>query len=322
LATVVHNSQLEQFQQFEKKYNKIYQNEQERQFRMQIFETNLVRINLLNRRQGANSTVFGVTKFADLTPDEFYSKYLIKDLEQKREKNRASNKKLHLEIPEGFSIPNSFDWRNKKGIVSPVKDQGMCGSCWAFSATEAIESQWALAGHTLTSLSPQQIVDCDKGRGDLGCEGGDTPTAYEYVIAAGGLDTEKSYPYAGTDQDCKVNNNTRVAKISNWGYITQNQNETEMQAALVLRGPLSICVDATTWQFYFGGVVSWYCARDLDHCVVITGFQDYTTWDDVVMPIWMIRNSWGSDWGEEGYIYVERGYDLCGVADEVTLPIV
>jgi len=136
------------------------------------------------------------------------------------------------------------------------------------------------------------------------------------------MDTFNAYPYTGEDGTCAFSKSGVVAKISNWAYITKNKNETQMQIGLVEKGPLSICVDAASWQFYFGGVVSHFCGNDLDHCVMITGFEDYTTWDGVVKKIWLIRNSWGADWGEDGYIYVERGGDLCGVGDEVTVPIV
>jgi len=173
----------------------------------------------------------------------------------------------------------------------------------------------------LISLSPQQIVDCDLGNGDEGCNGGDTPTAYEYVIKTGGMETWDNYPYVGEDQTCAFKSSDVVAKISNWTYITTNKNETQMQIGLLERGPLSICVDAASWQVYIGGVVSDLCGDSLDHCVMITGFADYT---DVfgTYPIWNVRNSWGEDWGENGYIWIERGYDLCGVADEVTIPLV
>jgi len=219
-----------------------------------------------------------------------------------------------------MDLPNSFDWRDK-GAVTDVYDQGQCGSCWAFSATEAIESAWFLGGNKLVSLSPQQIVDCDQGRGDEGCDGGDTPTAYEYVISAGGMDTLDSYPYTAEDDTCAFKTQNIAAKISNWTYITQNKNETQMQVGLISSGPLSICVDAASWQFYFGGVITDLCGTDLDHCVLITGYQNSYQSTFGTYDIWLIRNSWGADWGESGYIYVERGYDLCGVGDEVTVPL-
>jgi len=206
--------------------------------------------------------------------------------------------------------------------VTDVYDQGQCGSCWAFSATEAIESQWALAGNTLTSLSVQQVVDCDTKGQDEGCNGGDTPTAYQYVINQGGMNSWSDYPYTGEDDSCSFKANNVKAKISSWEYVTKNANETEMQYALVAKGPLSICVDALSWQFYFGGIIQNLCGNDLDHCVLITGFdvRENVFYENV--QIWNIRNSWGADWGENGYVWVQRDYDLCGVADEVTLPIV
>jgi len=219
------------------------------------------------------------------------------------------------------NLPTSFDWRDK-GAVTPVKNQGMCGSCWAFSTVEAIESSWFLAGHKLITLSEQQIVDCDVNNGDEGCDGGDTTTAYQYVMKTGGLDTEANYPYTGEDDDCSFSKANVSATISNWTYVTTNSNETEMQVALVEKAPLSICVDAETWQFYIEGVIQIWCGNNLDHCVMIVGFEDYTTFFGETVPIWLIRNSWGADWGEDGYIYVERNKDLCGVADEVTLPII
>jgi len=254
----------------------------------------------------------------DLTPEEFRQMYLMPEGSIKKTTQQ------YINLPQSQAIPVSFDWNDKKA-VTPVYDQGQCGSCWAFSATEAIESQWFLAGHSLVSLSPQQIVDCDKGRGDLGCNGGDTPTAYEYVISAGGMDTMQDYPYTGEDDTCAFNAAKVAATIKSWTYITQNKNESEMQLKLLSNGPLSICVDATSWQFYIGGVISSpeLCGNSLDHCVLITGYDDaYVDWIGETVQIWKIRNSWGADWGEAGYVYVERGYDLCGVADEVTIPLV
>jgi len=299
----------QQFAEFVTKYNKVY-SQGDIKYRFQVFQDNMKKVETLNQRNPYAR--FGATKFADLTAEEFkmYKGY-------KPTNQRGQKLNVELKAP----LPQSFDWRDKHAVTD-VYDQGQCGSCWAFSCTEAIESQWFLAGHTLTSLSPQQIVDCDVGGQDEGCNGGDTPTCYQYVIKQGGLESWSDYPYNANDNSCSFTSADVVATISSWGYVTQDKNETEMQIGLVEKGPLSICVDAESWQFYFGGVVSDLCGNDLDHCVLIVGYEDYTTWDGVVKPIWMIRNSWGADWGEDGYIYVERGYDLCGVADEVTLPVV
>jgi len=321
--------QKDKFDSFIHTYGKAYPSLDEYQTRFRIFTNNLARIEQLN--EGTKSARFGVTKFADLTASEFKRMYLnrvpyntqgkIKVSRSKRQTSFLPSSVVPVKLEMSTAIPAQFDWR-AKGAVTPTKDQGQCGSCWAFSVTEAIESQWFLAGHSLPVLSPQQIVDCDKGDGNYGCSGGDTPTAYEYVIKAGGLDTEASYPYLGEDGTCKFQPDKVAAKISNWTYITATKNETEMQVGLYTRGPLSICVEADSWQFYVGGVISDFCGQNLDHCVMITGYGVQKGWDFENYDVWVIRNSWGEDWGYGGYLYVERGYNLCGVADEVTIPLV
>jgi len=266
----------------------------------------------MNQNQGGAQ--YGVTKFMDLSVEEFRSKYLMPRGSIRKGDGPYIDFGLHDSV-----APDSFDWRSKDA-VTPVYNQGQCGSCWAFSATEAIESQWFLAGHPLVSLSPQQIVDCDKV--DQGCNGGDTPTAYEYVIKAGGMESAKDYPYEAVDEKCAFVASKIVSNIKQWTYITKNKNETEMVQKLYALGPLSICVDAASWQFYVGGVIEHLCYNDLDHCVVITGYGERYDWLDRKVPVWNIRNSWGEDWGYSGYLYVMRDEDLCGVADEVTLPLV
>jgi len=160
------------FKEFSFKYNKIYATEEEFLVRLDKFRNNLILINELNERQ--SSAVYGITKYADLSPEEFSAQYL-------NYKRTYSGTKSYLKFDKKSPIPINFDWRDK-GVVTAVKDQGSCGSCWAFSATEGIESQWKLAGNKLVELSPQQIVDCDKGRGDEGCNGGDLPTAFAYGL--------------------------------------------------------------------------------------------------------------------------------------------
>jgi C1A family cysteine protease len=299
----------DQFVQFVHKHNKQYDSEEFGK-RYNIFKENLQKIHKLNKdaRKNKDAATFGVNKFSDLTKEEFSKLY-------------KGYKKTDASVPAGVYAPSvptapptSFDWRSQ-GVVSAVKDQGQCGSCWAFAATEGVESAWKLAGHSLDILSPQQIVDCDTS--DAGCDGGDLPTAFAYVHKEG-LETEAAYPYKGVDESCHYKAADVDAKISGFAYATTTKNEDQMQTASFAHGPLSICVDAETWQTYTGGIISSNCGQSLDHCVQIVGWDTSSSGT----PYWIIRNSWGTDWGISGYLYVARNKNLCGVADEATYVVI
>jgi len=266
------------------------------------FQSNLRRAEELNTK---GSATFGVTKFMDLSPEEFRAIYLM----NREEKKIAGTVEPKI---DSDSLPSTFDWRTKSAVTA-VKNQAQCGSCWAFSATETIESYWFLqTGKALTNFSPQQIVDCDTDC--YGCDGGWTQNAFNYVISAGGIDTESSYPYAGQDETCQSSSGTIGGKISAWAYVTEDEDETQMQNFLVQNGPLSVCVDAESWQYYTGGVITPdQCGDSVDHCVVVTGYSPQTG-----VTAWNVRNSWGTDWGMEGYLYVQLGSNVCAIASTVT----
>jgi len=257
--------------------------------------------------------VFGVTKFADMSTTEFRQTTLMPKGKIQKNKNISPQDVAVPKIPAS-SAPDTFDWR-EKGAVTAIKDQGQCGSCWAFSVVENVESVYIINGggkNTTVTLSTQQVVDCDDV--DQGCNGGDTPTAFKYIIAAGGLESEDDYPYNANDNDCSFNKNKVQAKISSWKYATTNSDENTMKGNLVSWAPLSICVDAAQWQFYSGGVMTPNdCGDDLDHCVQLIGYNAAAT-----KKYWLVRNSWGDDWGEEGLIRLAMGGDTCGCADEAT----
>lgn len=206
--------------------------------------------------------------------------------------------------------PSSFDWR-EHGAVTPVKDQGQCGSCWSFSTTGALEGAWAAAGHGLQSLSEQHLVSCDNADGNAGCGGGWPYKAIDYVRDHG-IDTEVSYPYSsgsGTAPACSASSGTKAAVLVT-GHIVVESNEVSMAAWVSLHGPLSISVDAMTqlWWPYTDGIVSTCCNTVVDHAVLIAGFgvasgQQY----------WLVKNSWSQTWGEQGYIRLERGSNQCGL---------
>merc|ERR1711879_910955 len=244
--------------------------------------------------------------------------------------------------------PASIDWRYTKA-VTPVKNQGQCGSCWAFSATEAIESQLILktgAKYDIT-LSPQQIASCTPGSGSygcLGCNGGFTEGAYEYVKSAPGLANGFYIPY---EQSLTQTQNTKAcptakvdaitgeymqlsgsyAQVSGYSYATTpctsgsctNQDLKALAAALE-KSPLSVCVNAGVWNDYTGGVLtSAACgsmgADSQDHCVMAVGFNSTAS-----TPYWIVRNSWATTWGDQGYIYLEMAKNTCGLADDATIP--
>jgi len=302
------------FAKFMRKYNKIYTDAAEFQQRFINYKASVVRA--AEKTKKSPKATYGVTKFSDMTPEEFRSTVLMRKPivpDNKPKTNALKPKPLPY-------VPETYDWRDH-GAVTAVKDQGQCGSCWAFSVTENIESMWILAGKANNSinLAPQQIVDCDTS--DDGCEGGDPPTAYEYVISAGGMEPNADYPYTAEDGNCNFQKQDVVAKISNWQYATELYSEEEIQANLLSWGPLSICVDAEAWQDYEGGVMTWEeCAwiNLLDHCVDLVGYNA----TDSSNPYWIVRNSWNTNWGVEGYIYLEMWEDTCGMAHEATSSIV
>jgi len=289
----------EKFHSFIARHGKTYSRE-EYIYRLGVFERNMEEIARLNSQ--SRNAVYGVTLFTDLTKEEFSQLLGYRS-------NETHTPMEELETSPN-ALPSSFDWRTK-GVVTAVKDQGSCGSCWAFSATEEIESMVLRAGRPAVILSPQQIVDCDHV-GVAGCSGGDTKSAYNYVIRAGGIETAASYPYTARNGACH-DNGPKAAIIESWGMAISNPATLTIQTALYNIGPLSICVDAQTWQSYRGGIITGNCGTNLDHCVQLIGWGVESN-----IPYWIIRNSWGIGWGEEGYLRVEAGKGLCGIALEVT----
>jgi len=260
-------------------------------------------------------TQWGLTKFSDMSSAEFKQMYLTARIEPSKHHHVAA--KPHI-VP-----PKTFDWRTK-GAITPVKDQAQCGSCWAFSTTENVESMWFLSTKTLPILAPQQLVDCDPQ--SQGCGGGWTYWAFEYLMNAGGQMAESAYPYHAVNQPCQFKKNKIVAKVFNYTFAIPpceqgdcpSQDEDLMQEQLAKVGPFSVCVNAASWSDYQGGVVEGdSCpggAQTLDHCVQAVGY-------DQNQGYWIVRNSWNTNWGDKGYIYLQLGTNTCGVADVVTFGV-
>jgi len=203
--------------------------------------------------------------------------------------------------------PTFFDWRvnSSKSVITEVYNQESCGSCWAFSTTEVIESRWAISGQDLVSLSQQQLVDCDTT--DFGCGGGWPFKAIQYVASAPGQMLNSDYPYTASQGQCQFDASKAVAKVS--GYENAGLNdENAMAAYLSSKGPISVCVDASRWSSYVSGIYpASSCTTSIDHAVVAVGYN-------LDQQYWIIRNSWGGDWGISGYIYLQFGANACDVA--------
>jgi len=311
---------------FKTDYPKNYASEASR---FVAFKSNVLLAQSMNEDQGATCTdlfdgedcVFGITKFSDMFEDEFAKTKLGYT------PRTGPSDATVLDVQQLGAAPTSVDWRTK-GAVSPVKDQGQCGSCWAFSTTEEIESQMFMKTGKLPILSTQQIISCDKVDG--GCDGGNTETAYAYVKKAGGLATAKDYPdkshTTAKNGKCKWDK-TEAAKVTGYTYATKectsgackNQDEDALAVALASKGPVSICVNAggNGWQVYKKGIFKAKCsgaAADLDHCVQLVGYDK-----SGATPYWIVRNSWNTDWGIDGYMHLKMGSNLCGVADDATI---
>jgi len=295
-------------------HGKSYSDDKEYQVRLSAYLASVDRVRLRNQESAKyGGAHYAITKYADLAPEEFQKIYLGSRPSTTPVEQREVLPRIRLSAD-----PTAFDWKNQSKVTD-VKDQGQCGSCWAFSATENIESVWMIAkglsSSSMEHLAPQQIVDCDTE--DDGCNGGDTPTAYEYIIKAHGQDTEKAYPYKARDQTCAFKPANVYTTISSYKYATKTKNEEEIKTNLVAWAPLSICVDAASWQDYSDGVMTHKeCGKSLDHCVQLTGFDVSGS-----KPFWNVRNSWGTNWGENGYIRLEYGQNTCGMADEATTAV-
>jgi len=298
------------FQAWMAKYSKNYA-QAEYKTRLNNYIANTKKVAQLNAEsQALNSTaVFELNMFADLSEVELSTRLGLRDGYQPGSVDAEV-------VPTSPQAPTSFDWR-KQNKLTPIKDQGQCGSCWAFSCTESIESVYMITkgvnGPQMPPLAPQQIVDCDTGDG--GCNGGDLPTCYAYVKRAG-LEKNSDYPYHARDGTCQAVASKDFVHITGFKYVIPrgSKSETDMASYLAASSPMSIIVDASRWSFYKGGVLTAaQCGHSLDHAVQAIGY-------DTTAKYWIVRNSWGASWGESGYIRLQFGANTCGLCSEVTVP--
>jgi len=254
-----------------------------------------------------------VNEFADMTFEEFHAKMTGYNRVQMGHLRSMNGPHQNVKAPAA-----SVDWRTK-GAVTPIKNQQQCGSCWAFSATGSMEGAHQIKTGNLVSLSEQQLVDCSGAEGNMGCDGGLMDYAFQFVIDNKGITSETQYPYTAQDGTCQTNV-TSVTTISSFTDVTSG-SETALLSAVNI-GPVSVAIEADQpcFQFYSGGILSDpSCGMQLDHGVLAVGYATDSTTNT---PYWIVKNSWGTSWGESGYVRMIRGQNECGIAQEASYPVV
>jgi len=290
-----------------------YSTQSEHDKRFEIFKTNMDKITAHN--EGDHSWTMGITQFSDMTTEEFKKYVSCGSL-----KHKPSESVFNAPGDWNKTMASSIDWV-EKGAVTPVKNQGQCGSCWAFSTTGAIEGRSFIASGDLVSLSEQDLVDCSTE--NSGCNGGLMDYAFAFVESNGGLCSEADYSYKAYQQwRCKENGCTKYDAISKYQDVSSSTAALE---AACNQGPVSIAIEAdqNSFQQYESGVLTASCGTSLDHGVLLVGYGT-----DGGADYWKVKNSWGSDWGESGYIRLCRncnansGDGQCGILMSASYPIV
>ncbi|KAM2334079.1 hypothetical protein ACFXTH_011674 [Malus domestica] len=290
----------------------------EKRKRFNIFKENVKHVHKVN--QMSKPYKLKLNKFADMTNHEFASSYAGSKVSHYRSLH-GSRRATGFTHGMTDDLPASVDWR-KSGAVTGVKDQGKCGSCWAFSTVVAVEGINQIKTKQLVSLSEQELVDCNRDP-NKGCEGGLMEKAFEFIKKNGGITTEQNYPYRASDNPCDSSKmmNSPLVQIDGYENVPENDENALMKA--VANQPVSVALDAggTDFQFYAEGVMNGDCGTELNHGVAVVGYgetQDGTKY-------WIVKNSWGVEWGEKGYLRIQRGVDkeggMCGIALEPSYPM-
>ncbi|XP_066382622.1 senescence-specific cysteine protease SAG39-like [Miscanthus floridulus] len=327
---------MDRFRAWQATYNRSYVTAAERLRRFEVYRQNMELIEATNRR--GLSYQLGETPFTDLTSEEFLATHTMPRL-RAPEAAAARHRELITTragpVSDGgrrhwnwnsttdVDVPESVDWRTK-GAVTPVKNQGSCGSCWAFATVASIEGLHKIRTGQLVSLSEKELLDCSRSSPNNGCDGGDPGVAMDWVAANGGLTTESDYPYyppEGQQGKCKPDKvRNHVAKIRGKKLVDQN-NEAALEVA-VAQQPVAVDINSETLQHYNGGVISGPCDPDkIDHGVTVVGYGA----ESGGRKYWIAKNSWGENWGEKGYFRLERrikdNRGTCGIATWANYPV-
>lgn len=291
----------------------------EEHVRRATWESNLklVQEHNLNADLGQHSYWLKMNKFADMTITEFSKVMNGYNMSMKGQREQHRHEFQHN---PNVKLPDTVDWRTK-GYVTEVKDQGQCGSCWAFSTTGSLEGQHFKQTGKLVSLSEQNLVDCSTAQGNQGCNGGLMDQAFEYIKDNMGIDTEDTYPYEAKDDTCRFNKANIGATDTGFTDI-KSKDESALQEAVATVGPISVAIDAShaSFQLYSHGVYNEiFCSQiRLDHGVLAVGYGT-----DSGKDYWLVKNSWGEGWGNKGYIEMSRNKrNQCGIATAASYPLV
>jgi len=318
----IYNQKL-QFSTWKKTFKRVYNTIEEEEHRIGIWIKNMAKIVAHNLEFDLKQKSYRMemNHFGDLTSNE-YRKLMNGYQMSKRKIKFNPDRASYLFDLFNTSIPEKVDWRDE-GFVTPVKDQGQCGSCWSFSATGALEGQMKRKTGKLVSLSEQNLIDCSRPEGNHGCEGGLMDFAFEYIKHNQGVDTEISYPYEGKEKECRFSRSNIGGE--DIGYVDlPMRNEEVLKQAVGAQGPISVAIDAgkQSFQFYASGIYDEPECNEmtLNHGVLVVGYgtDEYSGKD-----YWLVKNSWSSSWGENGYIKMLRGHNnQCGIATIASYPIV
>ncbi|XP_073342203.1 cathepsin S-like [Pagrus major] len=300
---------------WKKNHQKSYRDEVEEASRRELWEQNLMLITKhnLEASMGLHTYELSMNHMGDLTPEEILQSYatLIPSTGIQRAPSPFAG-------TSGAAAPDTVDWR-EKGYVTKVKMQGACGSCWAFSAAGALEGQLFKKTGKLVDLSPQNLVDCSTKYGNHGCHGGNMAYAFQYVIDNQGIDSDTSYPYTGQESQCRYNPSYRAANCSQYSSLPEG-DEGALKQAVATIGPISVGIDATRprFAFYRSGVYNDpSCSKKVNHAVLVVGYGTLNGED-----YWLVKNSWGTSFGDEGYIRMSRNNDdQCGITQDASYPI-
>ncbi|XP_021003543.1 cathepsin K [Parasteatoda tepidariorum] len=311
-------------------YNKTYLSDMDEEERRIIWEENVKLVQRHNLEADLREHDFrlGINHLSDSGLEEYMGingLILIPSVQTffetiKRAEEREKERKVEKE-EENENYPKHVDWR-EKGYVTPVQNQGFCGACWAFSAVGSLEAQYKKKTGKLVPLSSQNLVDCSKTTGNLGCRGGGIDSSFLYIRRNRGIDTEESYPYSGKEGECRFKRNNIGAKLKGWVDVKQF-NEKALMKAVATVGPVSVGINSEGYGFkhYRSGVYDVPSCNSymINHGVLVVGYGTTESGTDY----WIVKNSWGPTWGEGGYVRMRRNKNnQCGIASLASYPVV